>query len=324
MSRRLSFAVDAGTAGMSVRQFLRERLAFSGHQISRIKFQEEGVRIDGRKVYVNHVLQEGELLTVGLTEQVLRRDTEGGRPAKVWEAPAPELAAFPLEVLYEDADLLIVNKPAGIVCHPSPGHYNDTLANQAAAYLGGTGREMDMRVTGRLDRETSGIVTFARSTEAAAMIQKQREDGRLVKIYLALAEGAVERDEGVVDIPIRREAPGSHRMACAQDGRDARTFYRVLARVKGPDAGERTLLSCRIEHGRTHQIRVHMAYIGHPLVGDPLYGTDCAESAAPGKDAEPMGLHARSLSFYQPFSEEKIDIKANLPQWAFNLRTNLV
>ena len=251
MKRRLEFAVTREMAGRSVRQFLQEELSFSGHQISRLKFQEEGIRVDGEKVYVNHVLKEGEILTVGLTEQVLRRDTEGGKPGKIWEAPAPELSKYPLQVLYEDSDLLIVNKPAGMVCHPSPGHYSDTLANQAAAHLGGTGTAMDMRVTGRLDRETSGIVTFARNSEAAAMIQRQREDGRLIKIYLALAEGRFELPEGVVDFPLRREAPGSHFMICAPDGKAARTFYRVLAETKGAEGEPRTLLACCIEHGRT-------------------------------------------------------------------------
>ena len=158
MKRRLEFTVTPETAGKTVRRFLQEELSFSGHQISRLKFQEEGIRVDGKKVYVSHVLREGEVLTVGLTEQVLRRDTEGGRPGKIWEAPAPELSKYPLQVLYEDSDLLIVNKPAGMVCHPSPGHFSDTLANQAAAHLGGTGTAMDMRVTGRLDKDTSGIV----------------------------------------------------------------------------------------------------------------------------------------------------------------------
>ena len=181
MSRRLEYKVRPEDSGMCIREFLRLKLAFSGHQISRLKYQEDGIRINGEKAYVSHVLSEGEVLTVGLTEQILRRTTEGGRPGKIWEAPSPELDAFPLEVLYEDRDLLIVNKPAGLVCHPSPGHYNDTLANQAAAHLGGIGTAMDMRVTGRLDRETSGIVTFALNTETAAMIQRQREDGRLVK-----------------------------------------------------------------------------------------------------------------------------------------------
>ena len=308
MKRRLEFTVTRKMAGRSVRQFLQEELSFSGHQISRLKFQEEGIRVDGEKVYVSHVLMEGEFLTIGLTEQVLRRDTEGGKPGKIWEAPAPELAEYPLQVLYEDSDLLIVNKPAGMVCHPSPGHYSDTLANQAAAHLGGTGTAMDMRVTGRLDRETSGIVTFARNSEAAAMIQRQREDGRLIKLYLALAEGRFELPEGVVDFPLRREAPGSHLMICAPDGKAARTFYRVLAETEGPKGGPRTLLACRFEHGRTHQIRVHMARIGHPLVGDPLYGNGISQEA--------MGLHAWKLSLQKPFGSDRIEITAQQPGWA--------
>lgn len=308
MKRRLEYAVTKEMAGRSVRHFLQEELSFSGHQISRLKFQEEGIRVDGEKAYVNHVLKEGEILTVGLTEQVLRRDTEGGKPAKIWEAPAPELSKYPLQVLYEDGDLLIVNKPAGMVCHPSPGHYSDTLANQAAAHLGGTGTAMDMRVTGRLDRETSGIVTFARNSEAAAMIQRQREDGRLVKIYLALAEGRFDLTEGVVDFPLRREAPGSHLMICAPDGKAARTFYKVLAETRGTEGEPRTLLACRIEHGRTHQIRVHMARIGHPLAGDPLYGK--------GNCREAMGLHAWKLSLQKPFGSEVIEVTAERPDWA--------
>ena len=178
---------------------------------------------------------------------------------------------------------------------------------------------MDMRVTGRLDRETSGIVTFAKNTEAAAGIQKQRADGRLVKIYLALAEGDFAEDRGVVDFPLRRESPGSHRMVCAADGKAAGTFYRVLERRTGPDGAPRTLLACRIEHGRTHQIRVHMAQIGHPLAGDPLYGNSAAELSS-----EPMGLHAYKLSFQQPFSGESVTIRANLPEWAYNLKADLV
>lgn len=312
MKRRLEYPVTEEMAGRSVREFLQEQLAFSAHQISRLKFQKEGIRVNGEKVYVSHVLREGEILTVGLTQQVLRRDTEGGKPGKIWEAPAPELAKYPLQVLYEDEDLLIVNKPAGMVCHPSPGHYSDTLANQAAAHLGGTGTAMDMRVTGRLDRETSGIVTFARNSETAAMIQRQRTDGRLVKTYLALAEGRFEQEEGVVDCPLRREAPGSHRMICAEDGKAARTFYRVLAEKESPEGRIRTLLSCRIEHGRTHQIRVHMAHIGHPLAGDPLY----AETAGGGSSEEPMGLHAYSLSMQRPFDGGRIEIRTERPEWA--------
>ena len=367
----LTFEVTGREAGMTIRAFLREKLQFSGHQISRLKYQAEGIRVDGEKAYVNHVLSAGETLTIGLTQQVLRRDTEGGRPARIWEAPAPSLDRFPLQVLYEDEDLLIVDKPAGIVVHPSPGHYNDTLANQAAAHLGAVGKELDIRVTGRLDRETSGIVTFAQNTETAALIQRQRAEGTLIKTYIALAEGDFADESGVVDVPLRRKAAGESgvadvngaadvplrrktpddmRMEAAEDGKPARTFYRVLRRITGPDGQPRTLLACRIEHGRTHQIRVHMAHIGHPLAGDPLYGATqshrCVESsrvqgdslygqmhldskseAEPGAEqicavskvetpCEPMGLHAWKVTLRQPFTRALIEVEAPLPVWA--------
>ena len=332
----LTFEMTGREAGITIRAFLREELQFSGHQISRLKYQAEGIRIDGEKAYVNHVLSAGETLTIGLTQQVQRRDTEGGRAARIWEAPAPSLDRFPLQVLYEDEDLLIVDKPAGIVVHPSPGHYNDTLANQAAAHLGAVGRELDIRVTGRLDRETSGIVTFARNTETAAMIQRQRAEGTLIKTYIALAEGAFADESGVVDVPLRRKTaddprteaalrkktPDDMRMEAAADGKPARTFYHVLCRITGPDGQPRTLLACRIEHGRTHQIRVHMAYIGHPLAGDPLYGetrarkTEFVQTEADAARVEPMGLHAWKVTLRQPFTRALIEVEAPLPVWA--------
>ena len=301
-SRILSFAVTDAEKGMTIRSFLREKLCFSAHQISRLKFQAQGIRIDGRKAYVNHVLSAGEVLTVGLTEQVIRRETEGGRKARVWEEPDSSLARTPLRVLYEDADLIIVDKPAGIVVHPSPGHYRDTLANQVAAYLGAVGTELDIRVTGRLDKETSGIVTFARNTETAAMIQRQREAGTAVKTYLALAEGFVESESGTVDTPLR--------------GKSARTFYKVMQRTEGPCGEPRTLLACRIEHGRMHQIRMHMEHIGHPLVGDPLYGAGAYNAQPEREPVEPMGLHAWKLVLLQPFSGDEIRVEAEAPAWA--------
>lgn len=332
--RVLRFQITAPQAGMTVRAFLGQELALTPHQISRLKFQEEGIRVDGRKVYVNHVLLKGEILTVGLTEQVSRRDTEGGRTARVWEPPAPSLCATPLRVLYEDEDIIVVDKPAGLVVHPSPGHYSDTLSNQVAEHLGAVGTALDIRVTGRLDKETSGIVTFAQNTEAAAMIQRQRAEGSLTKIYLALAEGHVEQTEGVVDVPLRRLRPGESfasqdsaridkRMTAAPDGKPARTFYRVLEYCEDEEGVQRTLLACRIEHGRTHQIRVHMAYIGHPLAGDPLYGAAPRGSEqekaprVPSALSDPrMCLHAWRLSMRQPFTGERIEVEAKAPDWA--------
>ncbi len=302
--RRLSFIIGGEEAGLTIRAYASERLGLSAHQLSRLKFRTDGITINGEKAYVSHVLREGDHLQLRLTQRHEPRDTEGARPPKIWLAPAPSLDACPLEILYEDADLLIVNKPAGIVCHPSPGHYMDTLANQAAAHLGGTGTEMDIRVTGRLDRETSGIVTLALNTETAAQIQKQRAAGTLDKIYLALVCGipGPAGTRGQVDAPLRREFPGSHRMVIAPDGKAARTDYVVEA---VDQTRKVSLLQCRITHGRTHQIRVHMASLGHPLVGDPLYG----------QEADGMCLHAWRLCLRQPFTGETIQVEAPAPAW---------
>lgn len=303
--RILTFDIKDAGAGLSVRQYLMRTLGFSAHQVGRLKFHEDGIRVNGGQVYVNYILKEGDELEISLTQRARRIEGEGGQ--KVWLPPAQGLSArFPLVILYEDEDLLVMDKPAGIVCHPSFGHFNDTLANQAAEHLGITGTDAEIRVTGRLDRETSGIVVFAKNTETAALLQKQRERGEIRKLYLALTDGVLPHDEGVVDIPIRREAPGSHRMVAASDGKEARTFYRVI----GKDAGSRrTLLMCRIEHGRMHQIRVHMASIGCPLAGDPLYNP----KAVPG---EIMGLHAFRLFFRQPFTGERLQVEAPAPGWA--------
>lgn len=306
--RILTFHIAKPESGLTVRQYLMQTLEFSAHQVGRLKFHEDGIRVNGARVYVNYVLAEGDVLDISLTQHARRTESGGGQ--KVWLPPAPELAdLYPPDILYEDEDLLIMNKPAGIVCHPSFGHFNDTLANQAAEHLGAVGTDAEIRVTGRLDRETSGIVVFAKNTETAALLQKQRENGEVRKIYLALTEGDVSQREGVIDSPIRREAPGSHRMVTAPDGKAARTFYRVIRTDKDR---RRTLLACRIEHGRMHQIRVHMASVGCPLVGDPLYNPQ----AVPG---EAMGLHAFRLSLRQPFTGRQIRIEAAAPKWAEEL-----
>ena len=322
--RILEFVISAEEAGQTIRSFLMQRLSFSAHQLSRLKYRERGITVDGAQKYVSHVLAEGECLRVRLTQLQEVRDTVGSRPPKIWLAPPAWMDAYPLRILYEDADLLIADKPQGIVCHPSPGHYMDTLANQAVAYLGGTGSRMDIRIAGRLDRETSGIVTFAKNAEAAAQLQKQRAAGTMEKIYLALAEGDIAQD-GTVDAPIRREAPGSRYMVTAPDGRPAVTHYRVLER-----RGDATLLACTITHGRTHQIRVHMASTGPPLLWDPMYGsgalrTDAERTAAehseaimdPAAQEHPLlGLHAFRLRMVQPFTGETITAEAPAPSWA--------
>lgn len=268
-----------------------------------------------------------------------------GRLQKIWAAPASWLSEnYPLKILYEDQDILAADKASGVVCHPSPGHYNDTLSNQVADHLGCIGRELDVRVTGRLDRDTSGIVIFALNTETAAQLIRQRQASMMQKLYIARLRGLFSNQlSGTIDRPLRRESPDSFRMMVAEDGKAARTHYRVLRQM--PDGT--SLVACRIEHGRTHQIRVHMASIGHPIVGDRLYGPEAveeevlmsreqariigekSEQAAGSRQAAartveerhaaPLMLHAWQAVLRQPFTGEEIRLEAPLPEWAEEL-----
>ena len=268
-----------------------------------------------------------------------------GRLQKIWAAPAAWLSEnYPLRILYEDQDILAADKASGVVCHPSPGHYNDTLSNQVADHLGCIGRELDVRVTGRLDRDTSGIVIFALNTETAAQLIRQRQASMMQKLYIARLRGHFsDQLSGTIDRPLRRESRDSFRMVIAEDGKAARTHYRVLRQM--PDGT--SLAACRIEHGRTHQIRVHMASIGHPIVGDRLYGPEAveeevlmsreqariirekSEQAAVSRQAAartveerhaaPLMLHALQAVLRQPFTGEEIRLEAPLPEWAEEL-----
>ena len=291
----LKIHVAEEAAGQSVERFLRIGLGLSRKQISRLKFREEGIRLNGLRQRVTQTLHTGDLLEV-------RLETGGEKAGKV-EACS---GIGKLKILYEDRDLLAVEKPAGMVCHPSHGHWRDTLSNLAAAYLREQGTGGMIRLLGRLDKDTSGILLFAKNREAAGILARQRGDGNLEKTYLALAEGCPEPAEGTVDAPIQRIPGELMKMQVSPKGKAARTHYRVL-RVGGKKGRKKALLQLKLEQGRTHQIRVHMAYLGCPLEGDPLYGTDPR-----GKGAL---LHAWKLRFAQPFTGQKIVLETELPPW---------
>ena len=380
--RILRFEIGKKEEGETIKSFLMRRVGFSSKQLSRFKYRKDGILLNREKKYVNARLTEGDVLEIRLTQggdpledhphDALTRGipqeddhlsgyqkARDGRLQKIWAAAAGWLEEnHPLCILYEDQDILAADKPSGIVCHPSPGHYDDTLSNQVAQHLGRTGRELDVRVTGRLDRDTSGIVVFALNTETAAQLIKQRQEalkdrlvfklpqelppaaarkqqpdlhpgqprelpttltpasllqymasGSCFKLYVARVRGRFSALTGTVDLPLRRESKDSFRMTAAADGKKARTHYCVLAEF--PDGT--SLIACRIEHGRTHQIRVHMAEIGHPIVGDRMYGTETTNDS---REAAVLMLHAYRAGFRQPFTGEEIRIEAPLPDWA--------
>lgn len=377
--RILRFEIGKEEKGETIKSFLMRRVGFSSKQLSRFKYRKDGILLNGEKRYVNAGLSEGDVLEIRLTQGgepveahphdaltggTPREDDQmpgyqrarDGRLQKIWAAPAGWLEEnHPLRILYEDQDILAADKPSGVVCHPSPGHYDDTLSNQVAQHLGRIGQELDVRVTGRLDRDTSGIVIFALNTETAAQLIKQRQEalknrsdastpapasalrqmtsGSCFKLYIARVRGRFLALTGTVDLPLRRESQDSFRMIASPDGKKARTHYCVLAEC--PDGT--SLIACRIEHGRTHQIRVHMAETGHPIVGDRLYGPEASqalqdsagtgtvmygygpESSQASQDSGMTGvlmLHAYRAVFRQPFTGKEIRIEAPLPDWA--------
>jgi len=218
--------------------------------------------------------------------------------------------SLPLDVIYEDEDLLVVNKAAGIVVHPAPGHHDDTLVNALFAhYPDITKNDSELRagIIHRLDKDTSGLIIVARKMVTHTALTNQMKRHEIVKHYLALVEGVVALDQGSIDAPIGRNPRHRQQMAITVVGsREARTHFRVQERFD-----RHTLLLLELETGRTHQIRVHLKAIGHPIVGDPLYGSGSINHGLPLKR---QFLHAYQLKFAHPTTGEVMHFEAPLPE----------
>ena len=217
---------------------------------------------------------------------------------------------IPLDVVFEDADVIVVNKPRGLVVHPAPGHPDGTLVNALLWHCGdslsGIGGEKRPGIVHRIDKDTSGLLIAAKNDFAHRALSAQLADRSLSRVYEAVARGRFREDRGTVDRPIGRHPTDRKRMAVNEkNGRPAVTHWEVLARYR-----DYTHLRCRLETGRTHQIRVHLASVGHPLLGDGVYGAPCPE-----KGLEGQCLHARELLFIHPRSGEKIHLYTELPPW---------
>jgi 23S rRNA pseudouridine1911/1915/1917 synthase len=220
-----------------------------------------------------------------------------------------EAEAIPLEVLYEDADVLVVNKPAGLVVHPSPGHWSGTMVNALLALdteYGGIAGVARPGIVHRLDRDTSGLIMVAKTDTAQAGLMAQLKARRVKKTYLALVHGNVEAAAGRIEAPIGRDPRQRTRMAVVPDGRPSVTGYRVRERFRGW-----TLLEVDLVTGRTHQIRVHLAALGHAVAGDPVYGTGTSRRGPDG--LERLFLHAWRIVFASPGTGELVRVEAPLP-----------
>ena len=254
---------------------------------------------DGQVVSGGKPLAKNARLTGGETIQVTLPDPEAS------EAVPQNI---PLDVVYEDADVIVVNKPKGLVVHPAPGHPDGTLVNALLYHCGdslsGIGGELRPGIVHRIDRDTSGLIIAAKNDDAHQKLSAQLQDHTLARTYACMVVGNLRQDSGTVDAPIGRSPGDRKKMAVVPDGRRAVTHWEVVARYGG-----HTLVRCRLETGRTHQIRVHMAYIGHPILGDTVYG---AKKAVPGLQGQ--CLHAVGLRFLHPRTGELVELHCPLPE----------
>ena len=256
------------------------------------------------------LMEEGLCVSGG--KEIRKAGTKVAEGAEILlTVPAPREAVpqaedIPLEILYEDADLAVVVKPRGMVVHPAAGHPDGTLVNALLARLdslGGIGGELRPGIVHRLDKETSGLMLVAKNDETQEALSRMLKDREIEKHYRALAEGRFKEPEGEIDAPIDRSKKDRKKMAVDAEGRPAVTRWKVLAEGQGC-----TLLDVHILTGRTHQIRVHLKSIGHPVCGDELYGFE------KGVKVPCLMLHAYSLAFEHPRTKEKMTFQAPLPE----------
>ena len=263
--------------------------------------------------YIQKCIKEGQALVNGTPQKAnyrLRVDDEVS--FSIPEAVEPEIAAeeIPLSILYEDGDVLVVDKPKGMVVHPAPGHYSGTLVNAVLYHckgqLSGINGVLRPGIVHRIDRDTTGSLIICKNDQAHQTIAAQLKAHSLNRSYRAIVHGVVAEEEGTVDAPIGRDEKDRKRMAVNQkNGKTAITHYKVLERFQ-----EYTYIECRLETGRTHQIRVHMTSIGHPLLGDEVYGVRKTVFHLEGQT-----LHAYMLGFIHPVSGEYVEVTAPLPAY---------
>ncbi len=287
-ARYLTLTVAPELAGAEVNTLLRLTLGLSGTVLRRIKWLEDGITLDGVRVNVRVRVREGQTLAVRLTDP---------RPAS-GVVPAPG----PLDIVYEDGDLIVLNKAPGVLVHPGHGHFDDTLGNFLMYHYKECGDESDFHPVHRLDKGTSGLLAVAKHPHAQEKLKRQLHTGDFRRVYLAVCDGAPPAPAGAIDAPIGPVEGSLLQRQVRPDGRPARTHYRVLR-----PCGPRALVQLELDTGRTHQIRVHMAHLGCPLTGDFLYGAE--DRALIPRPA----LHSARLELAHPITGERLRFAAPLP-----------
>ncbi len=287
-ARYLALKITPELAGREVNTLLRRTLGLSGTVLRRVKWLEDGITLDGARVNVRARVREGQTLAVRLTDPT---PTSGVVPAD-----------GPLDIVFEDPDLIVLNKAPGVLVHPGHGHFHDTLGNFLMYHYKMTGDESDFHPVHRLDKGTSGLLAVAKHPFAQEKLKGQLHTGGFRRTYLAVCDGAPPAPSGTVDAPIGPVDGSLMARRVRPDGKPARTHYRVVR-----SCGPRSLLELELKTGRTHQIRVHMAHLGCPLTGDFLYGKeDVSLISRPA-------LHSAKLELAHPVTGERLRFDAPLP-----------
>lgn len=297
MERIFTYTAEENYIGENIKTLLKQKFKMSSSLISSLKRAEDGILVNGEKKYVNYIIQKGDYVKLTMRE-------EGSSENIV-------SVEMPLDIVYEDEDVIIINKPPHLPTHPSAGHYDDTLANGLAYYFKHNGGERVFRAVNRLDKDTSGLMAVAKNAYTHARLCDEINSGELTRKYTAIVCGSLEKD-GTVDAPIGRAHDSTIERIVRPDGQRAVTHYSVIKSF-----GNYTLINLELETGRTHQIRVHMAHIGHPLLGDWLYGTE-------DKDLfSRTALHSSYIRLIHPVTGENLEFNADMAEDMSNFTKRL-
>lgn len=268
--------------------------------------EEDKINVNGKIEKPSYKVQEGDIIEVSI---------EKPKEVKI------EAQDIPLDIIYEDNDILVVNKQKGLVVHPANGNPDGTLVNAIMAHckdsLSGIGGELRPGIVHRLDKDTSGLLIIAKNDKAHIQVSEQIKNREVKKTYIALVRGTIAEDEATINMPIGRSTKDRKKMAVTKNGKEAVTHFKVLNRYT-TNKGNYTLLEIKIDTGRTHQIRVHMAEIGHPVIGDSVYSNGKNEFGVEGQC-----LHAKRLEFVHPITGKEMKLEAPLPKYFQNIIVQL-
>jgi 23S rRNA pseudouridine1911/1915/1917 synthase len=286
-SFQLNWIIDKEHEGMYLREFLRKQ-QISKAALTDIKFHGGKIIVNGKEENVRYVLKKEDVVVVIFPKE---KPSESMKPEKV-----------PFEIVFEDEHCLVVNKPPYVSTIPSREHPSGSLANGLLYHFQQHGEERTVHIVNRLDRDTSGIMLVAKHRFSHSLFSKEQQKGTIKRTYIAIVHGVLKQDHGTIQAPISRKEDSIIERTVREDGQQAITHFRVLKRLQ-----KCTFVELQLETGRTHQIRVHMAHIGHPLCGDALYGGEKT-------DINRQALHSYQIDFYHPFCKKTLSFTCPIPE----------